>query len=396
LKVAGERRDDATETLSKSEFGVTVLGVLFSLTFSKALERGLGGITSYSTIDSIWRSFVATPRQHLFALLQLLAFLLTLFRFYVGAYRFNATKPPAIRRWAVAWNVANTAFLFVGLYVAALLVPTTGAFLLFVAFFHFIDLIWFGVGGPLLRGNPATEKAKDVFIGLDTVTLAGAAFIGLCWLVRPFDSTWLQLWSAVLLIGMFAIDVLGVCRDFYFDPPAWEATAAQSVMQQSDRHSPSAKHTLYFAGPLFTQGERDWNANVVSELRFAGYEVLLPQEQAAVIVKSTGGLTVEERDNLFQKAVSSVQQTDAVIAILDGPDADSGTCFECGYAFSQNKPIIGVRTDLRFAGDDKDRATNLMLGQSARDFVLLGLDALARGYKYSAGKIIDALNRIGL
>ena len=36
---------------------------------------------------------------------------------------------------------------------------------------------------------------------------------------------------------------------------------------------------IYFAGPLFSAAERDWNATLAAELRGAGHEVFLPQEQ---------------------------------------------------------------------------------------------------------------------
>jgi nucleoside 2-deoxyribosyltransferase len=36
---------------------------------------------------------------------------------------------------------------------------------------------------------------------------------------------------------------------------------------------------IYFAGPLFSAAERDWNATLAAALRGAGHEVFLPQEQ---------------------------------------------------------------------------------------------------------------------
>jgi hypothetical protein len=35
---------------------------------------------------------------------------------------------------------------------------------------------------------------------------------------------------------------------------------------------------LYFAGPLFSAAEREWNAEVTASLRGAGHQVFLPQE----------------------------------------------------------------------------------------------------------------------
>ncbi len=357
-----------------------VLSVLFSLTFEKALEHSLGGVTNYHTTWQINNAFVASPSKYFFQLLQLLAFLLTLFRFYAGAYRFNAQAPRSTTLWAVVWNLTNTTLLFVGFYVAALLVPTRGMFALFVALFHVIDLGWFGLGGPLVRGDPALERAKDYFVLFDVITVVGFAVIGIWWWVDRFDTKWVQLLTSVLLIMMFSLDVLFKCRDFYFNPNRWIKASTEMKASTSSGETAAVKpnRVVYFAGPLFTQGERSWNAKVVSGLRAAGFDVLLPQEQAQAIVKSTGGLTPEERATLFRIAIESVDRADLVIAILDGPDADSGTSFECGYAFAKNTPVLGIRTDLRFGGDDKDRAANLMLSESCRRFMWIGLDSLAK------------------
>jgi nucleoside 2-deoxyribosyltransferase len=49
---------------------------------------------------------------------------------------------------------------------------------------------------------------------------------------------------------------------------------------------------------------------------------------------------------------------------MDGPDPDSGTCWECGYAYKR-KPIIVFRTDFRAADEPGKAPYNLMLTESA-------------------------------
>lgn len=141
---------------------------------------------------------------------------------------------------------------------------------------------------------------------------------------------------------------------------------------------------LYFAGPLFTQAERDWNRRIASRLVDLGHDVFLPQEE----VKSLGAL---QADAIFQVDIGGVRSADAVIAVLDGADPDSGTSFECGLAYGLGIPIVVLRTDFRAGGDalpGQVLATiNLMLSQSASAIVALPdpsnteddlLDALAR------------------
>ncbi len=50
---------------------------------------------------------------------------------------------------------------------------------------------------------------------------------------------------------------------------------------------------------------------------------------------------------------------------MDGADPDSGTAWECGYAFGKGNPVVCYRTDFRIARDSKDAPYNLMLSESA-------------------------------
>jgi nucleoside 2-deoxyribosyltransferase len=55
--------------------------------------------------------------------------------------------------------------------------------------------------------------------------------------------------------------------------------------------------------------------------------------------------------------LEALDRCDAVVAILDGPDSDSGSCVEIGYARAKGKPVIGVRTDFR---DGEIHGLNIM------------------------------------
>jgi nucleoside 2-deoxyribosyltransferase len=134
------------------------------------------------------------------------------------------------------------------------------------------------------------------------------------------------------------------------------------------KNSRSEKLTVYVAGPLFTQAERKWNAELVRRLRVLKYGVILPQEGARQMLNGS------ERFNphkLFTAAVDSIERCNIVIAVLDGADPDSGTCWECGYAWKAGRPIIGLRTDLRPGGDDLNRPVNLMLSRSCSEFIAI-------------------------
>lgn len=113
---------------------------------------------------------------------------------------------------------------------------------------------------------------------------------------------------------------------------------------------------IYWAGPLFSAAEREWNVRITERLKSFGHEVWVPQE-------------IEPRDktafSIFAKDVQGIDWADVVVAVMDGADPDSGTCWECGYAYKAGKPIITVRTDFRNSGDIGDARFNLMLHASA-------------------------------
>lgn len=121
-------------------------------------------------------------------------------------------------------------------------------------------------------------------------------------------------------------------------------------------HAVAEKTDVYLAGPLFTLGEREFNAAVAQRLRQFGYTVFLPQEAEPRELTS---------ECLFSVDVEGVDNARVLVAILDGPDPDSGTSWECGYAYARKKSIIAVRTDFRGAGDGDLAPLNIMLWESA-------------------------------
>ena len=125
---------------------------------------------------------------------------------------------------------------------------------------------------------------------------------------------------------------------------------------------------LYVAGPLFTQAERSWNERLAGALERAGHDVFLPQTEVK-------GIASLQADAIFAGDVDGVRSAEAVVAIMDGADPDSGTCFEVGLAYALGLPIVLVRSDFRGGGDalpgQKVATINLMLSQAAAAVVNL-------------------------
>src|SRR5437763_17146695 len=105
---------------------------------------------------------------------------------------------------------------------------------------------------------------------------------------------------------------------------------------------------IYMAGPLFTAAEQEFNRQLCAALQKAGHKVWLPQEH-------------EPRDRtakaIFEEDVKGMDWSEGVVANMDGPDPDFGTCWECGYAFHE-KAIVLYPTHFRHARDAANGAFN--------------------------------------
>jgi nucleoside 2-deoxyribosyltransferase len=121
--------------------------------------------------------------------------------------------------------------------------------------------------------------------------------------------------------------------------------------------------TLYLAGPLFTFAERQFNACLAAAIqdRLPEMTLVLPQTFAESISGTPGFI-----EEMFRFCIASIDTSSAVLAILDGADADSGTCIEIGYALAKNKRIIGLRTDIRAS---EDRGLNLMVSNACTHLI---------------------------
>ena len=102
---------------------------------------------------------------------------------------------------------------------------------------------------------------------------------------------------------------------------------------------------LYVAGPLFTPGERTFLEDLAGRLEAVGHQCFVPHRQ-----------TVESFDaeTIFAVDSAGLQDSEAIVAWLDGPMIDDGTACEIGI-FSElvrtqparYRGIIGLATDWR-------------------------------------------------
>jgi len=145
---------------------------------------------------------------------------------------------------------------------------------------------------------------------------------------------------------------------------------------------------IYLAGPVFTIAERRLNRELARALEreLPGASVLLPQD-----FKHDGRYNSPRAFGLiFKGCLELLDSSDCVVAWLDGPDGDSGTSFEVGYAYAKGIPVVGVRTDFRL---NQERGVNVMLSRGCRAFVYRpsfdeDVAGLAHGIAHAVTKVL--------
>lgn len=115
--------------------------------------------------------------------------------------------------------------------------------------------------------------------------------------------------------------------------------------------------TVYLAAPLFSEAECDFNRKLRDELISAGFTVFLPQEDSNNVKD-----ILNRQKIIFNKNLKGIENSDIIVAVIDGADVDSGTAWEIGFAFAKAKPVLGLRTDFRTLGIEG--TVNLMIERS--------------------------------
>ena len=120
-----------------------------------------------------------------------------------------------------------------------------------------------------------------------------------------------------------------------------------------------SQYRVYLAAPLFSEAERAYNFSIAGQLRNDFFDVYLPQDAC----DDSHTRNKDEQVRIFSENLKALEDSDLIVAIIDGADADSGTAWEMGYAYARGKPVIALRTDFRRVGDYEK--VNLMLEESS-------------------------------
>lgn len=115
---------------------------------------------------------------------------------------------------------------------------------------------------------------------------------------------------------------------------------------------------IYIAGPdVFEVNSIEIGKNLVKLCEKYGYQGLYPLDNVVDFSQTKHKIA----QDIFDANIKMIQEADTVIANLNpfrGKEPDSGTVFECGYAYGLNKEVYGYLSDAshyidRFAEDER-------------------------------------------
>ena len=108
------------------------------------------------------------------------------------------------------------------------------------------------------------------------------------------------------------------------------------------------KRILYFASPLFSVGEREYNLRVRSILD-PYFNVYLPHVDGPFFpdLLAAGLDPAEAKKKIFVTDIEALKRCDLFLINLSGRTVDEGAAFELGVAWNLGKPCYGLKEDIR-------------------------------------------------
>ena len=113
---------------------------------------------------------------------------------------------------------------------------------------------------------------------------------------------------------------------------------------------------LYFAAPLFSISELEFNERLTNEIELLGYSVFLPQRDGDKIINSEPIISMSTEDRakeIFKIDKINLFKSDVFLYVLDGRVPDEGAAVALGMAHlheemtDKKRVLIGLHTDKR-------------------------------------------------
>lgn len=142
------------------------------------------------------------------------------------------------------------------------------------------------------------------------------------------------------------ISILVMCLVMVLGSAACSKKAVEEEKTASAPVKEKTGNKVYFAAPLFSQGEREYNLMLTNLLESYGYEVFLPQRDG-YLAPDMNASQEEVIKTIFNRDLEEVLKADIIFIMLDGRAPDEGACVELGIGYANGKRCYGFKTDSR-------------------------------------------------
>lgn len=125
------------------------------------------------------------------------------------------------------------------------------------------------------------------------------------------------------------------------------------IKEHMKNYSNDGRIKVYLAGPFFNE-EQEERINYLEDLLDKhNFSVFSPRQASRI----KPGCSQEDMIKTFEGNTFNIDSADFVLAVLDGND--TGTMFECGYAYAKKIPVLYFNETRPV-----DKGPNLMLAMS--------------------------------
>ena len=122
---------------------------------------------------------------------------------------------------------------------------------------------------------------------------------------------------------------------------------------------------IYLASPWFKNNERVMYSQILNKMREQGHEVYAPIEHE--IPNAWDLSNAEWGRQVFFADIQAIQECDEVWVLNYGMYSDSGTAWECGYAYGIGKTVRQL-----VYGFGEDKTYSLMMINGCEEYDLMG------------------------
>ncbi|AYW45116.1 nucleoside 2-deoxyribosyltransferase [Tetragenococcus koreensis] len=128
---------------------------------------------------------------------------------------------------------------------------------------------------------------------------------------------------------------------------------------------------VYFAAPMFAKSDLIYNSYLVEKIREKYPELIIymPQENGAINDKTA----FADSKMIALADTEKVEESQLMIALLDGITIDNGVASEIGVAYAHRIPVLGLYTDSRQQGADNQQKLDALSTVAENQFHYLNL-----------------------